>query len=333
MVSAALAVVAAGALVSACSSGGSGAGSGLTAALSRIADTSNTRSSIDYDNTAALVALAGKRISGKGYATLTGSGAAILQSAIPELQSQAAINMFDEQYSISAGQPPSVLGVLAGGQNSAQVTKGLTKQGWKKQGNQLVMLALNLENQLDSATGGQLARVQPSGSDVIYGMAQANLSQAGSPSGTTLAQDPLISAVANCLGNVVAAEITGKYSGPAQKPAAVAVGISSPSSSTAAPHVVACVAWPSSAAASKYAANLRKVLSSGFSPELDERWSAVLSHASVTSIGGSQNVVEWQAQTPGRAEEAFQLIESENLPALPDCSHLTRAQAAQVIGC
>jgi hypothetical protein len=336
IVSGVLAVAAAGALgalVCACGSGGSGGGTGLTAALSRVADTSNTRSQIYYDDTAALVELAGKRLAGTGYAPLRGLGAGGLQSAIPELQSQADINVFDEQYAISTGTPPAVVGVLAGGQNAAQVTKDLTKQGWKRHGSQLVMLPLNLSNSLAGATAGTIARVQPSGSDVIYGMQAASLSQAGSPPGKTLAQNPLISALANCLGHVVAAGIFSNYTGPPQKPAAVAVGVTSPASNASVPHAVACVAWPSSGAASRYAANLRKALSGGSSLTLNERWSALLSHASVTSIGGSQNVVEWQAQTPGSALAVFNMIDREDLPALPDCTHVPPAAQAHIIGC
>ena len=341
----ALVVLAAGVLVSACGSGGPGGsggsggaggfggGTGLTAALSRVADTGNTRSQIYYDHTAALVAVAGKRLSAAGYSTLVGMGAGALQADEPLLQSQAGIQLTSEQYAISAGSPPRVVGFLAGGQNAAQVTRDLTRQGWKRRGDLLVMLPLNLLNSLDGSTGGALSLVEPTGSDVIYGNQRADLSEAEAPSGTTLAQDPLVSALATCLGNVAAAEIVSGYPGPAVKPAELAVGVSTPASNSAAPHVVACAAWSSPGAASGYAANLRRALSSGSSVSAGERWSALLRHASVTSIGGRQNVVGWQAQAPGRALAVFQLIDNEDLPALPDCGRLSRAAAARVIGC
>jgi hypothetical protein len=310
--------VAAGALVSACGSGGggSGGGTGLDAALSRVADNSNTRSLVLYDDTAALVKLAGKRL-GTGYGPLAGTGAGGLQSYFAVIQGQAGLRPLDEHYAISAGSPPAAVGILVGGQNADQVTRGLTRQGWKRDGARLVMLPLNLSNPLDGETAGWLSQVQPTGSDVIYGQPQADLRQAGAPAGPTLAQNPQISALANCLGDVVAAAILAVYNtGAAVKPA-VAVGVSRPASNAAVPHAVACVAWPSSDAASRYAANLRQALASGKSLASNQPWSAIVRRASVTIVGGGQNVVEWQAQTPRSPLIVFQMIFNKDLPALP----------------
>jgi hypothetical protein len=116
-----LAVAAMGALA-ACGSGGgaaSGEGSGLEAALSRLADTSNNRSLITYDDTAVLVKLTGNIISGSGYAPLIGNGVGELMADASTVQSLARINLLGERYGISAGQPPASVGVVAGGQNAA----------------------------------------------------------------------------------------------------------------------------------------------------------------------------------------------------------------------
>jgi hypothetical protein len=333
--SAVLAVATAGSLVSACGTGGGGSGGGtrLDAALSRVADNSNTRSEVFYDDTAALVKVTGKRLTAKGYGLLVGTGASGLQPYVEVIQGQADIRLLDEQYAISAGTPPRNVGLIAGGQNTSQVTRDLTRQGWKRRGNLLVMLPLNLSNALDGATAGWLSQVQASGSDVIYGQQQADLSQAGAPAGPTLAQNSQISALANCLGDVVAAGIFSPYDrGAAVKPA-VAVGVGRPASNTGVPREVVCVAWPNSGAASRYAANLRTALASGRSLAANRPWSAILRQASVTVVGGSQNLVEWRAQTPGSPLLAFQMIYDRDLPGLPDCSRLPPIARAQVPGC
>jgi hypothetical protein len=312
------AVVFAGALVACGSSGGGAAGgTGLDAALSRVADNSNMRSFISYDDTAALVKLGGKAFKPAGFSSLIGHGTGNLVDFFQILPSEAGINVLDEQYAISAGLPPASVGLLAGGQNAAAVSGKLTAQGWKRKGQLLVMLPLNLSNKLDGETTGVLSQVQMTGSDLVYGLPQANLSMAGSPSGQTLAQDPLIGSLANCLGDVVAADITAKYPFGAQPPTAIAVGVSRPASNTAVPEGVVCVAWPTSAAASQYTAALHQALSSGISVRTNQRWSTMLSDTSVTSIGGSQNVVQLRAQTPQNVLTVFDMLVSADVPGLP----------------
>jgi hypothetical protein len=314
-----LAVAAAGALA-ACGSGGgaaSGGGTGLEAALSRLADTSNNRSLITYDDTAALVKLSGNTLSATGYAPLIGNGVGSLIADASTVQSLAGINLLGEQYGISAGVPPATVGVVAGGQNAALVTRKLVGQGWKRQGQRLVMLPLNLNNELDGETTGLLSLVQPTGSDVVFGLPKGNLSQAGTPAGETLEQDPRISALASCLGNVVAADITNEDPFTTLKPSEVAAGVTTPASNAAVAHAVVCVAWPSSGTAARYTSALRQALATGSSQRTRERWSAMLRDASVTTIGGSQNVVQWQAQTPQGALTVLDMVDSADLPGLP----------------
>jgi hypothetical protein len=318
-----IAVAAMGALAG-CGSGGGvapGGGAGLEAALSRVADTSGNRDFITYDDTAALVKLTGKTLSASGYAELIGNGTGGLIAYASTVQSLAGINLLGEQYGISAGLPPATVGVVAGGQNAALVTRKLTAQGWKRQGQRLIMLPLNLNNTLDGDTGGMLSQVQPTGSDVVFGLPKANLSQAGTPAGETLAQDPRISALANCLGNVVAADITTDYPFSTLKPVAVAIGVTEPPSNAAVAHAVVCVAWSSSGTATRYTSALRQALSSGSSPRTHQRWSAILRDASVTTIGGSQNLVEWQAQTPQGVLTVLGMLETADLPGLPSSGH------------
>jgi hypothetical protein len=317
-----------------CSSGGATGDTGLDKALSQVADTASTRTQISYDDTAKLVQLAGAGVGNPdGFAPLRGWGAASISQLVYTVVSDTGVNVLNEDYSISAGSPPHTVTLLHGGQNASQVTDRLTKLGWKNNGGTLTGPALASGSRTANLYALIMHLVKPSGSDLTLGAARANLSQIGSPSGKTLADDPLVSALANCLGDVVAAQIGigGNLGG--KKPAGVAIGVRTPASKSATPRAVACVAWPTQAEATGFESNVRKALSHGLSPTANKPFSSLFGHPAVTSIGGSQNVIQWQADTPGRALLIFEMYESVDLPALPNCSLLPIADKARVIGC
>lgn len=324
------------AAVTGCSGGspsGGSAGTGLESALSRVADTANTRSQITYDNTAVLVQLAGKSPAPtKGFAELRGWGVPTVAEIAEMLPGGAGFDLYGEDYGISAGSPPRTVSLMAGGQSAAQITSRLTSLGWKRSAGKLVGPPPLTASSGAGTLALGAAQVLPTGSDAAFGGTAASLSQIGSPQGATLASDPSISALAQCLGNVVAASIfSGEYLG-GKKPAALAVGVSQPASKTATPHAVVCVSWSTQAAAARYAAELRRALS-GVDLTQDVPYSTLLAHATVTNAGGSQHVVEWQADTPQNAQTVFTMAEEIGLPALPDCSRLPEVEAAHVIGC
>ena len=320
-----------------CSSGGSG-GTGLETALARVSDSPNNQSAIYYDNTAELVSLAGKSLGAeaKGYGALRGTGAPNLVSSLGTLTSDTGINLFGENYAITVGEPPASVTLVANGQDDSLVTGKMTKLGWKKgdggtlAGPPLSTASLDTETALYAIS---MRKVQAANSDVVVGGASADLGQIGSPSGSTLADDTGMKALAGCLGNVVAATMySGRYANIKAAPTEVAVGISQPAKATAAPHAVVCVSWPNQAAADTYEANVRKELATGMSLRTVERYSSLLRHAAVTNVGGDAHVVEWQAD-PSTAETVFEMQVNNDLPALPNCSRMTPAQAARIIGC
>lgn len=332
---AALVVISAG--CSGSGSGGSGSGgSGLEAALARVADTPNNQSVIYYDNTSALVSLVGKSLSAeaKGYGELRGNGATNLVSSMALLPHDTGINLLDESYAITAGAPPASLTLVADGQDGTLVTGQMTKLGWKKGAGGTLAGPSPTTASMDTAEYAiHMRKVQAANSDVLIGGASADLSQIGSPSGSTLADNPGIKALAGCLGNVVAATMYGgRFATIKADPTEVAVGISQPAKASVAPHAVVCVSWPSQAAADTYAANVRKVLATGLSLRSNERYSALLGHATVTNVGGDAHIVEWQA-APVTAETVFEMQVTDDLPALPNCGKITALEAAQIIGC
>lgn len=323
-------------LTTACS-GGSGGGASLRAALGRVADTSGNRSQIWYDNTAQLVRLAGSDwISQKGFAPLRAMGAGDLSTAEPQLTTVTGINPISENYAILVDAPPRDLGLIAGGQDAGTVTSDLTRLGWTHNGGRLVGPSpVTMKNAAANAIFAlDMAQVTASGSDISYGSAHADLSQIGHPRGQTLASDPVISSLASCLGNVVTARIsTYNQAGLRPAPSEVAVGVLTPASNSATPRAVVCASWPSAAAASSYERNLKAALATGMSFSRGVRYSSLLTHASVRSVGGPQHVVAWQAGTPGNALLVIEMAQSLDLPALPDCQRLPPAGQSRIVGC
>jgi hypothetical protein len=318
-----------------CSSGGGSGGNSLDAALAQVGDTSATRTQIAYDDTAALVQLSGTGVSTtKGFAPLRGWGSQLLELLAPLARGDTGISVFKEDYAISAGNAPQTVTLLHGGQSGSLVTSRLTKLGWKQNGGTLVGPPFSGGgSQKASLYELQLHVVQTAGSDVKFGGSGAKLSQIGSPSGSTLASNPVISALASCLGDVVAAQIgVGGYLG-GKHPVAVAVGVRKPASDSAAPRAVGCVAWSSQAAAAQYTTDAKKALSSGLSIATNQPYSTLLSHPAVTDIGGSEHIVQWQADTASRADLIFQMYERVDLPALPTCTKLPPQARSRVFGC
>jgi hypothetical protein len=323
-----------------------GSGASLMTALAHVADTANNRSWIWYDDTAAIGPISGAGSSPgyqrKGFASLRGigTGTSTLESA--QAAKDTGIDIYNEGYSISAGTLPRELTLVDGGQNAQVVSTGLGALGWRD--NRGTLQAPPLSDFM--APGGKslaaasyrpiLDQVKASGSDVKYGDSGTDLDEIGSPSGPTLAGDPLISALANCLGDVVAAEfnVHGSYYGQpvGRGPVEAAIGILRPASNAATPRTVVCAAWQSESAASRYAADVRKAIFSETSITGKQRYPTELTDSTVTVGGGGQHIVEWRADTPTGAATVFGMMQLYDLPALPSCT-LARKAKADAIGC
>lgn len=322
-----------------CSSGGGSGGDSLDAALAQVADTAGTRPQIAYDNTAELVKLAGRGPTAtRGFGVLRGWGAPTLGGSLAILPGDTGVSLLKEDYSISAGFPPQVVTLVHGGQSGSLVTSHLSKLGWKQHGGTLVGPPFSTGVSSKASLYVEAMHVvRTTGSDATFGGTRANLSEIGTPKGSTLADNPIIKALASCLGDVVAAQIglAGGEGGDlgGRHPAAVAVGVRTPSSNSATPQAVTCVAWSSQGGAVQYTADARNALTSGLSAAVNRPFSTLLSHPSVKDLGGSQHIVQWQADTSSRADLIFVMYEQKDLPALPNCTRLPPAARSRVIGC
>ncbi len=132
----------------------------------------------------------------------------------------------------------------------------------------------------------------------------------------TLADDPQIGALAQCLGDVVAASVIidslPVNPGPAVQ---FAVGVRRPKAATEVAHAVICTSWQGLDAAKRYAALARVALKSGRSARTQAPWTDFLKQPAVSVVGGSQGIVKLEANTPTRAGQVFLMAQNRDLPA------------------
>lgn len=324
-----------------------GTGASLLTALAHVADSASSRSWIWYDDTAAIAQTAGTGsrpgYQPKGFGSLRGigTGTSTLESA--QAAKDTGINIYNEGYSITAGTLPKAMTLIHGGQNPVAVNVSLAALGW--QDNRGTLQApppsVDMEEPVDSAIARRsyaftLNQVKPSGPDVKFGNSGTNLDAIGSPSGPTLASDPLIGALANCLGDVVAAEfnVHGSYYGQrvGRGPVEVAIGVLRPASNTATPRTVVCAAWPSENAAKRYAGDVQQAISTETPIAGKQSYSTTFTNVTVTRVGGGQHIVQWQADTRAGVGTVFGMMQLFELPALPSCQ-LAREAHVRPIGC
>ncbi|KAA2259406.1 hypothetical protein F0L68_20905 [Solihabitans fulvus] len=290
----------------------------LRAALARIAATDDTRTSVAYDHTSTLVRLAGKdwSIGAGGFASLRGAGAGAIAQYGSILQDKANIRLFDADFAISAGKPPKQLVLVAGGQND-QARQGLSQLGWQEDNGVLRAPGLDKLSEDLGALEFSLAQARVSGSDLVYGGMGSKLDDA-SPSGPTLADDPTIGGLADCLGDVVAAAIDTPVLHGKLHPTAIAVGVRAPGNNSDTPHILLCASWPDADAANQYTTLLRKALDSASSAVTNQPWRDRLSGVTVHDPTGDRHIVGWDADTPnGRATTVLQMMMNLDLPAFP----------------
>lgn len=292
----------------------------LNGALAHVADTANNRSAIYFDDTAELYRLTGPSPDyGRGFGVLIGWGASSITEYAPSLPADTGIDLFKESFAITAGSPPTTLTLIDGGQDASLVASRMTRLGWKPAGGALAAPSLTAASGNGVNYARPMTTVRADGANAAFGGAGAELSQIGSPTGPTLASDPQVSALASCLGAVVAAEFYVGQEVGGKSPAALAAGVRTPASGTDTPRAVACAEWPTEEAASQYAAGLHSALSTGKSVT-GESYATLLTQSNVSAIGGEQHMVQWTASTPARADQVFQLLEDNDLPGLSACA-------------
>jgi hypothetical protein len=315
---------------------GSSGGSALSVALSRITATEDSRMSVTFDNTAALTELAGTAQGQRagGYGDLRGYGAASLTIYGSTLADRPGITLTEAEFTVSAGLPPHMVGLVVGGQDAGKITGSLTDLGWREERGQLVAPGIGeIEDAQLGALTLQLAQVLADGSDLVYGGAEADLGYAVLPFVPKLADDPRIKALSSCLGDVVAATVAVPHMRGALHPTAVAVGVRTPAKNTDTPRAVACLSWKSGAEADRYQELLDKALRESVSGVTAKPWKDMLADVTIQNLGGDEHVVSWEAKTPNNPPNlVLKMLNSLDLPAFPCSDKMTPEMRAQFPG-
>ena len=236
----------------------------LLAALSRMAPIEDAPLQIYYGDGLTLTEMLpdGEPITEPpGYGMLVGFGAASL-AGIGIENTDLGIDLDGAGYAITVGQPPQQYSLISGGQDTETLTSTLADQGWVEENGEFVS-----PSDFDTVDSDYarytlpLARVTVSGSDVVFGSADADLSMVdGSES---LADDERVSTVAQCLGDVVTAVLeTVELS---ETTPLVGLGVRTPEGSQQRPQVVVCVSWDDAEEASAYAERATVDLTDGTS--------------------------------------------------------------------
>ncbi|MBN1174199.1 MAG: hypothetical protein JXA67_18655, partial [Micromonosporaceae bacterium] len=288
---------------------------GLQRALNRVALTEDTRTHISYGETAALVSLAGDDWSEtKGFAELRTMGADQIGPYAMQAAEDIGIALAKADYAISAGSGAKSIGVISGGQQRDKVIGGLTRRGWTQQAADVLAAP---ESVAETAAVRQyvqmLGRVKIDDGDIMYGPSGTDLLAMGDPSGKALLDDARIAALADCLGDVVAAEIEA-VSGPNGR-SAIAIGVRRPKNNSATPNSIICTAWSGSSESSRYASLASAALNSG-KATTGQAYSEVLRGAVVEPKGGRDNIVSLHGDTPDGPLVAFQLYARGDVPGL-----------------
>lgn len=313
-------------LVSGCSSDGDGPGdTGLAAALARVSPIEGENLSVSYDASAVLADLLADRepvYQPPRYEELIGVGSGSIAPNAPLLE-PVGIDLWAAEYTITVGAPPTQYGLVSGGQDTETLTAELTENGWTADGDWLVAPDLNAVDGDFARFALSLAQVAASGSDVVHGSADADLSLVDGSNGS-LADDERVSTVVACLGDVVAAMINTVELHDTTP--MVGLGVRTPADADQRPQVVVCTSWDDADQAAAYADRATADLSDGTS--LSGVPYSEIFDASDAVVDG--DLASWETETDVAAA-LFSTWMQGGIPGMiTSCGQLTPEQLATI---
>jgi hypothetical protein len=209
---------------------------------------------------------------------------------------------------ISVGNPPNLVSVLYGSFDPAAIGTKLAAWGYHKQDrgggvtawvfaddHKIDMTKLDPDTGVGPGMGGWLNVIWVSKTSIAYGRATSDLAAAVPAQSTSLADDPMIGSLADCLGSPLAVMLlTGQKQIQSSAVTGIAFGITG--TGTADLQEEICVAAPDAAGAQTLAAGFTKAVGSGFDYRLAQPFSAMFSAPQTKVIGGSAHVVRLSAK-------------------------------------
>jgi hypothetical protein len=229
-------------------SSSSGAGSDVRDGMASVQDNPLSRRFFGWSDQTELRKLTGitsytnagnaKKVNGT-WSRLTGAAVPDLAGLEPQLTSSTGIDVYKGNRAITVGVPPNTAGRIDGADTGA-VTKQLKVLGVTPQSTKgLSISVLAPDDQVavgNPHLGGDvylaLNRLAVKGSTVAFGLASGPLNVVLGGAGRSLADDTDEAAMAQCLGDVVVAQVTTPPAGAAAGVTLVGVAVRRPASPT-----------------------------------------------------------------------------------------------------
>lgn len=317
--------IAAALLCSACSgdtgdSGGEGfglsGGTGLQAALGRVAANDKTRQYVEYGEVARLSRLVED---GVRYRSLLGYGFSPFATGYRIMADELRFDPTRMNGAVMAGQPPDQSGVLWGDYDLEAVERALADRDipaedsadgkrWTSAGDH----ELSPDGPLvDIVPTAGLNDIHTADGTFAYSSSRAGLEAVTEPGEDTLAGDPLLVRLADCLGDVSAAVLVTKVEGD---PMSYAVGVRAAEDGAATD--VACIA-PPEGDAKALRDRVEGELKTGKVPSVQQPWADLLPKATVDVVeDGSVVRVEAKPAEDEPVGRVMQMLQKRDLPAL-----------------
>ncbi|MFJ9707647.1 hypothetical protein [Streptomyces sp. NPDC101234] len=290
----------------------------LATALSQVQDTDPARHWIEFGDVAGVRARSGGG-SGSKRDPLLGYGESQLADAAALLPDPTGIDPFAARTALSVGRPPDPVGFLYGSFDTTAIGSKLRKLGYAKQdlaGGEATWIIRDHHKidetdplaQLGILTALNVVRVSPQ--RIVYAGASADIDKALAGDGP-LADNEAVGGIADCLGEVEAAQI-GLDPGISETP----LGIGVTGSSGADAVEVACVTTPGQDAAEAIASAWPGRVRSTTSRLSNEPWSKLLAQPRAEVIGGPSHVVRLTARPTGSTRVLFDAWRAEDIGPL-----------------
>ncbi|NED99739.1 hypothetical protein [Phytoactinopolyspora halotolerans] len=289
------------------STGGDGerrsTGTALHQALDRIEATSSTATFISFGDAARIAEASGGTFEGV-WGSLTGWGADALYQHRDQLPEVLGIDLDSADALVTVGAPPSFVSMVIGGQDADDVASAATAAGWSGDD------VLAAENDVTQPVTLAAPQVRAVDADVVVGGIDADLSVVDSD-GTSLTDEPTVGSLADCLGDVLAAQFIQADPTPA------AVGVRQEGDDPDVPVGVVCAVTGSPEEAEDIGADMEQAVASGETTSNRRPYSDYFTEPEVTVVDDEHIArVEMSLTPEAFAITIFQMAMTDDLPGL-----------------
>jgi hypothetical protein len=195
---------------------------------------------------------------------------------------------------VTVGNPPHSVTVVYGSFDTSAIGKRLSASGFKQHGSADggTLWAIGDDDKTDpqNPTGDPLLNViDVAGNRIVFGGSTAEVEQIAASGANSLARNPTLAVLSDCLGSAKAGLIGPESFSSSQDSTYLGIGLDVDSVQN--PGEVLCVTAANSSAASGIAANWTQQIEHGRSERVNEPWSELLTDPQATVMSGPPPIV------------------------------------------